>query len=90
VETLEARLARTEGKLVGVEVSYGDLREAVGRFEARVDRRFESVDRRFDAIERKIDRIDDRMSRQFMWLVGLQMTTLIAVVGALTAALATR
>jgi chromosome segregation ATPase len=30
-------------------------------------------------------RLDDRMSRQFTWMVGIQVTTLLAVVGALLA-----
>lgn len=30
-------------------------------------------------------RVDDRMSRQFMWTVGIQITTLLAVLGALLA-----
>ena len=52
------------------------------RFEA-VDRRFEAVDRRFDAIDRRFETID----RRFLWIVGFQMTTLIAVFGAIVAAL---
>ena len=51
------------------------------RFEA-IDRRFEAVDRRFDAIDRRFETID----RRFLWIVGFQMTTLIAVVGAFAAA----
>jgi hypothetical protein len=30
-----------------------------------------------------IRHLDDKMSRQFMWLVGIQVTTLVAVVAAL-------
>lgn len=30
-------------------------------------------------------RLDERMSRQFTWMVGVQVTTLLAVVGALLA-----
>ena len=63
------------------------------RFEA-VDRRFEAIDRRFDTVDRRLDGLDDkmsrqfetvhdRMSRQFMWLVGIQVTTLAAIVAAL-------
>ena len=51
------------------------------RFEA-VDKRFEAIDRRFDAIDRRFETID----RRFLWIVGFQMTTLIAVVGAFAAA----
>ena len=61
------------------------------RFDA-IDRRFDAVDRRFDAIDRRFERADERLdgldtkiSRQFMWLVGIQLTTLTAIVAALVA-----
>ena len=47
-------------------------------FEERVDRRFEGTDRRIDAL-------DSKMSRHFMWLVGLHVMTLTAIIGALLA-----
>ena len=54
------------------------------RFEA-IDRRFDAVDRRFETIERRIESLDDKVSRQFVWLAGAQVTTLVAIVGALLA-----
>jgi tetrahydromethanopterin S-methyltransferase subunit G len=62
------------------------------RFEA-IDRRFEAVDRRFDTLDRRIDALDTKwshqldaldtkISRQFVWLVGIMVTTMIAMVGA--------
>ena len=53
-------------------------RDSLTAVEQRLDRRFETIDRRFDAL-------DDKLSRQFRWLVGLQVTILLAVVGALLA-----
>jgi hypothetical protein len=86
--TLEKRVAYLEGK---VEEFVG-LREALAQFEQRVDGRFETVDRRFEAIDRRFesmdrrfDAVDDKLSRQFQWLVGIQITTLVAIVGALLA-----
>ena len=52
------------------------------RFEA-IDRRFDAIDRRFETIERRFETTD----RRFLWLVGFQMTTLIAIFGAIAAAL---
>ena len=43
------------------------------------------VNRRFDSMDRRFDRVDDRMTRQFQWLVGLHLTTLVALVAALSA-----
>lgn len=69
-------------------------------FEQRMDRRFEDVDRRLDALDAKIDQrigeldrrldqrieaVDMKMSRQFTWLVGIQVTTLVAIVATLLA-----
>ena len=54
------------------------------RFEA-IDRRFETIDRRFEAMDRRFVVVDQNMSRQFRWIVGIQMTTLLAMVGAIAA-----
>ena len=36
-------------------------------------------------MDRRIDTLDDKVSRHFVWLVGIQVTTLVAIVGALLA-----
>ena len=74
--------------------------EAVDRRFDAVDRRFDAVDRRFNALDATIDgmrealdakidltrdTLDQKMSRHFLWLVGIQVTTLVAIVGALLA-----
>lgn len=55
--------------------------------EQRMDRRFEAIDQRFATVDQKIDKrfgdLDMKMSRQFMWLAGMQVTTLAAVLAAL-------
>jgi len=56
------------------------MQAQIRAFEERVDRRFEGTDRRIDAL-------DGKMSRQFMWLVGLHVMTLTAIIGALLARL---
>jgi hypothetical protein len=43
----------------------------------------EEMNRRFEAVDQKIDRLDDKVSRHFTWLVGIQVATLVAIVGAL-------
>ena len=52
------------------------------RFEA-IDRRFEDVDRRFIALEGQIGALDQKMSRQFLWLMGALTTVLVSVIGSL-------
>jgi uncharacterized coiled-coil protein SlyX len=95
--TLEERLAYLEGQVSEQAHTSVDVREAVRNLEHRmdarfegvdrrfeaIDRRFEAIDRRFDTVDRRIDALDEKVSRQFVWLVGLQVTTLVAIVGAL-------
>ena len=52
------------------------------RFDA-IDRRFEVLEQRFAAVDRRFEIMDQRYSRQFFWIVGIQMTTLLAVAGAI-------
>jgi uncharacterized coiled-coil protein SlyX len=90
--TLEERVAFLEGQMS--ELSHGliDLRDAVrqlhhqmdARF-VQVDARFAQVDARFDLVDRRLGSLEDKISSQFMWVVGVQVTTLVAIVGALLA-----
>lgn len=59
------------------------LEQRTEAFEQRVDHHFEAVDRRFEGLERRLDGLDEKMTRYFVWLVGMQVTTLAAVVAAL-------
>jgi len=68
------------------------IREAIVHLEQRMDRRFElleqrsaAIDQRFVGLDQRIDNLDAKVSRQFMWLVGIQVTTLAAIVAALVA-----
>ena len=74
--TIEERVAYLEGQVS--EQSHGmvELRDAVRQLALRVDTLSDSVDRRFQAL-------DSKMSHQFFWLVGMQVTTLAAIVAAL-------
>ena len=64
----------------------------------KLNRRFEEMDRRFEGLNSKVDRLflgldtkidgvdtslDAKSSRQFFWLVGIQVAVLVSVVGAL-------
>jgi uncharacterized coiled-coil protein SlyX len=86
--TLEERVAYLEGQMSEQTYALADVREAVRSLEQRMDARFEAVDRRFDTVDRRIDGLDEKVSRQFVWLVGLQVTTLVGTVGALAAIVA--
>jgi prefoldin subunit 5 len=49
------------------------------RFEA-IDRRFEAMDRRFEAMDRRFEAIDQKFSKYFLWIIGIQVSVLLAVI----------
>jgi len=53
--------------------------DAVDRRFVAVDRRFEGMDHRFEGMDHRFAGIEDKMSRQFLWVVGIQITTLMTV-----------
>jgi hypothetical protein len=85
VPTIEERVAYIEGHVSEQSHAIVEVRDALRSLEHRIDTRFEAVDRRFDTVDRRADVLDEKVSRQFVWLVGLQVTTLVAIVGALLA-----
>lgn len=96
MSTLEERVAYLEGRVEEHARNVDGVREALGSLERRMDARFESVEHRIGlldakidgvraALDAKIDALDARMHRNFVWLVGIQVTTLMAIVGALLA-----
>jgi uncharacterized coiled-coil protein SlyX len=94
MRAVEERLTYLEGRSreqqvmvdqLGREVA--NLRNDMNRGFEAVDRRFEAVDRRFDGLDRRLEILDERVGRQFVWLVGVQVMTLAAVVTSLAAIL---
>ncbi len=78
----------------------GGLREAVVRLDERIgslERRVDSLEHRMDVgftkVDQRFDGLEARMSRQFHWLVGILLTSMIAmlgVLGGITAAIVNR
>jgi nitric oxide synthase oxygenase domain/subunit len=85
-------LASIEGQMNERSHALLELRDAIRHLDQKMDARFDLVDRRvaridqrFEIFDRRIESLDDKVSRQFVWLVGAQLTTLVAIVGALLA-----
>lgn len=78
---LDERVAHVEGQVSELSLRLSGVEAAIHHLEQRTDARFDAVDSRFEAL-------DAKMSRQFMWLVGIQVTTLAAVVTTLAAVVA--
>jgi len=100
VPTFEERLAYLEGRVEEHSRNVDGIRDALVSLERRTDARFDGLERRVDArldgVERRLnvmdvkidltrDALDQKMSRHFLWLVGIQVTTLVAILGALLA-----
>jgi hypothetical protein len=98
--TVEERLAMLEGRMDGMGdvrtliASLGDqmnrgfegLRAEMRDLRGEMNRRFEQIDRRFEHLDRRITTVDEKNDRHFTWVVGLQLTMMVAVVGVLLAA----
>lgn len=80
--SLEERVSHVEGQVNELSLRLSGVEAAIRHLEQRTDARFDAVDRRFEAL-------DAKMSRQFVWLVGIMVTVLVAVVGAVLSASAT-
>jgi hypothetical protein len=59
------------------------LRDSIAHLEQRFVHLEQRFDARFEALDRRVDRLDDKVSRQFVWVVGIQVTVLIAVIAGL-------
>ncbi len=64
--------------LEGHSRGFGELRELVIHLDQKVDRFREELGGRIDAL-------DQKFSRYFLWMIGIQITVLLAVIGALLA-----
>ena len=93
---LEGRVEEHSRNVDGIRDALVSLERRVDARLDGVDRRLDAVDRRLDGVERRFnvmdvkidltrDALDQKMSRHFLWLVGIQVTTLVAILGALLA-----
>lgn len=80
--TFEERVAYLEGKVEEHSQAFPAIRDAIGRLEERVDRLAERMDHLADRMDRRFEALDDKVSKQFIWMIGIQVTILIAIVGA--------
>jgi uncharacterized coiled-coil protein SlyX len=79
---LEERVAHVEGHVSELSLRLTSVEGAIRQLEQRMDLRFETMDRRIDAL-------DAKMSHHFAWLVGIMVTTLLAVMGTVLSTSAT-
>lgn len=85
METVEERVAFLEARVEEQTRMTDGIRDAIRDMDDRLDRRMTRLEEKIDL---RADAIDARMSRYFLWLVGLHVTTLVAMVGALSGIIA--
>jgi len=80
MRAVEERLSYLEGRSREQQV----MVDGLGREVANLRK---DMNRGFDSLARRLEILDERVGRQFVWLVGVQVMTLAAVVTSLAAIL---
>lgn len=81
--SLDERVAYLEGRLEDPVGTVTSLREDVRAVHADLRSVRDEVRNFRDEVRQELVRADDKHSRHFIWLVGIQVAVLIAVLGAL-------
>ena len=58
---------------------FGEVRSEIEQVGAEMTRQFGDVDRQFADVRVESRRLEDHVHQQFRWIVGIQVTSLIAV-----------
>jgi uncharacterized coiled-coil protein SlyX len=93
---VQERVARLEGRVEAHDRMLTDVVSTVRHLEAKMEQGFISVDLRFTTLEsrlttiegriagldQKVGNLDRKLETGFLWIVGIQFATLVAVVTA--------
>jgi len=92
VVDLQQRVAHLEGRVEGHAQMLTDVVGAVRHLEVRMEHRFIGVDLRFTGIEHRLTTLDQKVANLdrkfetgFLWIVGIQFATFIALAAAIFA-----
>jgi len=78
-------VGRLEQRMDRLEQRMDRLEQRMDGLDRKVDRYREELAARIDRLDLRLDSLDAKVSRQFVWLVGIQVTTLVTVLGAVLA-----
>ena len=78
--SLEERVAFLEGQVSEQSHALLEVRNTVRHLERRLEARFDAFEQRVDT---RFVALEDKVSRHFVWTVGVQVTTFVAIVAAL-------
>jgi hypothetical protein len=82
VSFLEGRIMEQSNVFTGIRMLMASLDARMTRLEDAMDARFNRMETRLDQFERKFDL---KLDQRFAWLIGLQLTTILAFVAAVVA-----
>ncbi len=88
---LEVKMQEVGATLVRMEGMLSSVHQMVVALDQRVvalDLRMDTLDHRVDRLEVRIDKLDDRVVKLFLWVIGIQTTTLITIAAGLFAMVA--
>jgi uncharacterized coiled-coil protein SlyX len=81
--TLDERVAHLEGSLEEHSTIVTALRDDIQELSRRVNALADRLDSGSDRLDSRMDAFDAKLSRQFTWLVGIQIVMFIAVMSAI-------
>lgn len=79
MQSLQERVAYLEGRAEDISA----FRPEVGQRFDRVDAQFERIDAKFVRVDAKFERLEAKVDDHFTWLVGIQVTSLLVIFGAI-------
>ena len=80
---LEGRGEEHAAAITEVRLDVRELRVEVRDLRGEMNHRFEHIEGRFEHVEGRFDRLETRFDTRFMWMIGFQFATLMAVIAAL-------
>lgn len=85
--SLEERVAFLEGKVEEHSKAWVDLKDLIINLDAKVDRRIDALDQKVDRfreeLSSRIDTLDQKLPKYFLWIIGVQVTVFLAIIGVL-------
>jgi hypothetical protein len=81
--TLEERVAYLEGRGEEHAAAISEVRLDVRELRVEVRDLRGEMNHRFEHVEGRFDRLETRFDTRFMWMIGFQFATLMAVIAAL-------
>jgi len=74
---LEGAYEQISHRLTSIEQRMERGFAAVDQRFAAIDQRFGTIDQRFDSVDRRLSSIDQKIDKQFLWVIGLLIVSIV-------------